>query len=689
MAAHKLRWLKPQDFWTKHHEAKSQRLPGTLQWLIDSPQFRRWLDKDQHDLVYVADNGTGKAIAVSLIVDTLFEKYGAEDKVGIAFLYAPHQDSHGAERLLQSLLIQLGRRIPKLPRAVKDIYAECEAGQSQATVAGLLNGISAMLASLSKIFFVIDALDQLPTLCRQTLRSGLLGLRKDHPVKLFATSQFDMDLSEKFERYSPVRRGKTATTSDFTIYVKHAMRALPDSLFEGQESRIVVEKKIVDMSLGLSVYSSAVINIAESFSFSWADLIITRFANEINRENMDTKYHAAMFSIEHLPIEEQSFVKTALAWILLAKRPLEEEELRHVLALDRGFPVPQSSDDLLFSTMTIKCILFVHPDSSRTGRWSLSDQSAAHYLTRNLDTWCPKAQAIIAKACLACLVLDTFSEGYCETTEKFELRPVRHPFYKYAAQHWVDHLDGVEDLPEKLVCLFLLDRKKVASAKQATMGRTNGAEEKGSSQMFDEQESGLHLAAQFGLVSVVTVLLAQGERPALKDGQGRTPLWRATENSRTEAMKLLSSWDRISFTLMLNMDRAQLAHSLLQCTGQTIRDSRSRTPLHIGVIRKDMELIRLCIAQGLDINAKDMDGRTPLHLAISDCEAQVVELLLENGASTELIVAGSWSEAFGKAAAEVLMLVEDANGKKRVEFLAVKSFQRSGLPITDNAKRLL
>lgn len=102
-----------------------------------------------------------------------------------------------------------------------------------------------------------------------------------------------------------------------------------------------------------------------------------------------------------------------------------------------------------------------------------------------------------------------------------------------------------------------------------------------------------------------------------------------------------------------------------------------------------MDFIRLCLAYDLDISTKDMDRRTPIHLAIADRESQVVELLLDNAASTELIATGSWSQAFGKAAADVVKLVEVANGKKRVEFLAVKHFQRSGLPITDDTKRLL
>lgn len=102
-----------------------------------------------------------------------------------------------------------------------------------------------------------------------------------------------------------------------------------------------------------------------------------------------------------------------------------------------------------------------------TEAWSLSQQSAADYLQRNLDTWCPEPQAIIGKTCLAYLAFDVFSEGYCDTKDKPELRLEEYPFYGYAAQHWAGHIFGVQDLPESVVCSFLLDKNKVEFARQA------------------------------------------------------------------------------------------------------------------------------------------------------------------------------------------------------------------------------
>jgi ankyrin repeat protein len=248
------------------------------------------------------------------------------------------------------------------------------------------------------------------------------------------------------------------------------------------------------------------------------------------------------------------------------------------------------------------------------------------------------------------------------------------PFYAYATQYWAEHLKEVQDVPEKAVCSFLLDQGKVASARQAELVSKDEPQEDDFGQVFDNHESGLHLAVQFGLASVVTILLANGQRTTMKDSQGRTPLWRATENGKSECMQLLSPLDRITFGRMLDIN-VQLAHLLLQITGRSIRSYFLRTPLHEAVTRNDLDLARVCIAHGLDINATDIEGRTPIRHAIEKQATQIIELLLDSGASTELISAGEWLKAYGKPATNVVKLLEDANGKLRVSFVSAEDFE--------------
>jgi ankyrin repeat protein len=47
---------------------------------------------------------------------------------------------------------------------------------------------------------------------------------------------------------------------------------------------------------------------------------------------------------------------------------------------------------------------------------------------------------------------------------------------------------------------------------------------------------------------------------------------------------------------------------------------------------KDIEMAKLLISKGANVNAKDKAGNTPVHKFISDSNKPIVELLIQNGA---------------------------------------------------------
>lgn len=193
---------------------------------------------------------------MSLVVDILFEKFGTKYNVGIAFLYSGTEDERRPEQLLQKLFHQLGRRMPVLPAAVEEIYSQCEAKTLRATVAELLGAITVMCTSLSKVYFVFDAIDFWTISDSQVLFSGLLGFQEVRSVNVFAAScthRYIGNALRILEQYPILERDKTAVTSDMAVYVAHTMCTLRRRLFEGQESRIVVEKAIMKRSGPFSV----------------------------------------------------------------------------------------------------------------------------------------------------------------------------------------------------------------------------------------------------------------------------------------------------------------------------------------------------------------------------------------------------------------------------------------------------
>ena len=65
------------------------------------------------------------------------------------------------------------------------------------------------------------------------------------------------------------------------------------------------------------------------------------------------------------------------------------------------------------------------------------------------------------------------------------------------------------------------------------------------------------------------------------------------------------------------------------------RDEFGTTPLHAAVVRGSLDVVRLLIELGADIEAKSADGVTPLHVAAFYNLLGVARILIEKGANTE------------------------------------------------------
>ena len=60
-----------------------------------------------------------------------------------------------------------------------------------------------------------------------------------------------------------------------------------------------------------------------------------------------------------------------------------------------------------------------------------------------------------------------------------------------------------------------------------------------------------------------------------------------------------------------------------------------RTPLHWAASYNSLDVARLLIDRGAEVDARDEDGRTPLHYAARPSCLDVARLLIEHGANTD------------------------------------------------------
>ena len=130
----------------------------------------------------------------------------------------------------------------------------------------------------------------------------------------------------------------------------------------------------------------------------------------------------------------------------------------------------------------------------------------------------------------------------------------------------------------------------------------------------------LHIAAEFGDVAMIGLLLDEGAATDSRDADGRTPLFRAAARGHTGAAKLL-------------LDRG---------ADPTVAESTlGQMPLHRASENGQVAMVQLLLDHGASVNALDGSGFSPLMLAAQPQsfsnagDESLLELLVAHGADLE------------------------------------------------------
>ena len=196
-------WLTPIDYALQQNDFISRRQEGTGQWLLDSDEFQRWLDKKQQTLFCPGIPGAGKTMITSIVVDNLGTRFENDDTIGIAYLYCnfrQQKDQKPAD-LLASVLGQLVQGQPSVPNSTKILYERHRAKRTRPSFSEISQVLQSAVASYSRTFIVIDALDECGTSdggWRKFL-SEIFNLQAKTGASLFATSRFIPNITEEFK----------------------------------------------------------------------------------------------------------------------------------------------------------------------------------------------------------------------------------------------------------------------------------------------------------------------------------------------------------------------------------------------------------------------------------------------------------------------------------------------------------
>ena len=290
--------------------------------------------------------------------------------------------------------------------------------------------------------------------------------------------------------------------------------------------------------------------------------------------NLDATYDEAMARIDAQNNDDKQLAEQVLSWISFAVRPLSLNELQEALAIEPGSRKLDKDNIPGEDLLTSVCAGLVVIDQE-TQLVRLCHYSTDEYLKRVRGGKFPQASRYIAESCLTCLLYDEYTKGAVSVEKEIVSRIKGDHFIDYAATNWVYHIKGAleKDL-QKLALEFLNMEGGLDCSVQSVHFMKNW--NRGQSQKYPKNTTGLHIAVDFGLEYIARLLVLDGHDIAAKDSNGENALHKAAKGGHEN-------------------------------------------------------LVRFFIGEGADTMAKDMHGWTALDKAIASGSLAVVELLVENG----------------------------------------------------------
>ncbi|KAK7990380.1 hypothetical protein PG990_014660 [Apiospora arundinis] len=602
-----LDWLTPIDFAAQQSDFFRRRQSGTGQWLLDSPEYRKWVGVKEEALLCPGMPGAGKTILSSIVVDNLLGTFHGDSSIGICYAYCsfrrdPEQTFGG---LVASLLKQLTRDQSPFPRSVEDLYDRHKQRQSRPSSDELCRALFSVAAAYSRVLIVVDALDECPVSggCRSQFISELHKLQAGLGANILVTSRFIPEVTDRFP--DAVQMEIRASKSDVDAYLNGNLLHLPGFVSRDLKLQVEIKQSITRCVDGMFLLAQLHLNsLRGKRSPKAVRVALEKLAKGSNA--YDTAYYDAMARINSQIPDRKELAHQTLSWIICAKRRLTTTELQHALGVELNEPgLDEDSLPDLQDLVSSCCGLVTIDEKSDVVR--LIHYTAQEYFERSQTNWFPDAQSEITEICTTYLAFDDFANGACQNDVDFEKRLFTYPLYGYASHHWGDHAYSVSG--SHSLFTFLSKDSNVEAAAQGLSVKQCWPGYDGYSQRFPKHMIGLHLASFFGLHSAVAVLI-QHQSINGTTSENRTPLSYAAEGGHKAVVRLL-------------LERKAEADS---------KDQYDITPLAYAAEGGHEAVVRLLLKHNVDIDSKQEEGMTPLSCAAQRGHEAVVQLLFEHEA---------------------------------------------------------
>ncbi|KAI9148819.1 putative ankyrin repeat protein [Paramyrothecium foliicola] len=601
-----LNWLIPFDYGPQQSDYLAKREPGTGTWFLETKEFCDWSETPGRTLFCPGIPGAGKTVMTAVVVEHLQRKFRKDPNVGIAYLYCnfKRQDEQTVRHFFTSLLKQLAQALPTLPPEMRQHYSDHEKSNTQPGIHEVLDFLQSVIGKYSRVFIVVDALDEIQANDRRaSLLEGLTKFQDKFKINIFATSRSDPETQARLKLKDVLEI--RAAGKDVQAYLRSHASKLCDFVQLNPELLEKVINGIARSVDGMFLLAELHLNsLADKFSEARLLKAIQTLPSGANA--YDHAYEQAM---ERINSQLPGFVELAhrvLTWITHAKRQLQTNELQHALAVDSNSTILDEKALPGADLMLKSCIGLVTIDQkSKVIR--LVHYTTQQYFERARERWFPSAEKELAETCMAYLLIEiigSFQLGDWASLHFKEknLLVFKYPFYRYAANFWNEHIRHIQS---KLSIKLLATEENLKASLYIRCGNQPPK--------WLDLVPGLpvtYLAAYFGLETLLQSLINDGANVNAVDDVGRTALWYALDGRQESMVELRLGIGAVD----LNTQQISLQQTLLL---KAVENGK------INVV--DL----LLNAEKVDVNSQDTEGRTPLIAAVQHSRYHIIKHLMD------------------------------------------------------------
>ncbi|KAF5557177.1 ankyrin protein [Fusarium phyllophilum] len=670
-----LDWLSDEDFGAYQFDERSKKAPGTCQWFLDSLGYQSWTQMKDQVLFCPGIAGAGKTVLASAVVENLHSRFQTDSSIVILHIYCRYNrvDRQTCNKLRASLLRQLCERLSTLPRGIMQLYNEYKPLRVEIPPERIISELKAVSDLFSKVFMVVDALDEWATEQGDlySLPAELLLLQRKLAINLLATSRPIPLIADQFKKHHSI--SITAQQQDIYTYVDNFRWPESSCIGKIPKLRELVKRTMSQIVRGMFLLARLYLHSLENET-SERDVkdALKQFEDRAKINDLDPKFdivdQAYNDTLKRLREQHQNSSDLAfrvLAWVCCTRWKLPMYAIQDGLTLREG-DVTFHADGIVDKRLMISVCCGLVEITKGAREIQLAHYTAEGFFRRNrhlideyflvrhsLDFQLPSnADAYLARQCVTCLSIglpghrpggiDTqpiYSEaGKYNNPEIYEL--IKNPLYEYGAFNWAGHVRRLSPLDKtyKTSIDFLQARGMVGEAVLTILNLgtwlVNWSEIR--QIQISQDMSILHLAALYGLVDLAESLMKNIDVNS-RDRFGRTALVWAIECFAFEFKSIANDMKPGTRNSDLydgiHIDRRRIIEALLRSGADPhVPGCNGDTALHLAAMLGDVEIVQNLLDYGADIHTSNIYGDIPLVLAVRCGKGSAYMKLLERGA---------------------------------------------------------